>query len=304
MKNKFIEQAAKILQQGGVVSFPTETVYGLGADATNDRAVAKIFSIKNRPAFNPLIVHVRDIAHAKTLVEWNDVAQQLAQKYWPGPLTLVLPQKQGNNISKLVSNNLPTLAVRCPAHPMAQEILQKTNLPLAAPSANLSEHLSPTRADHVQKMLGNKVDLIIDGGACRTGIESTIVDATQSPPILLRHGAISMEDLKIFGVIEKKQSTITAPGQMHRHYAPRTKLRLNAIHVEKNESLLAFGDPLPGAAHTLNLSTEKNIIEAAANLFSMLHDLDQHNTNCIAVQPIPNEGLGVAINDRLTRAAN
>jgi len=296
-----IETAAEYLRAGKLVAFPTETVYGLGADALSDKAVAAIYAAKGRPDFNPLIVHVADVDAAKKYVEWNDTAQMLAGTFWPGPLTLVLSRKKDCAISLLASAGLDTVAIRVPAHPLALALLEKCGLPLAAPSANRSGKISPTLASHVQEELGGKVAMILDGGACGVGIESTIVDVTSAPRIL-RHGKITREMLeKIIPITEQKPNgKILAPGMLESHYAPNAKLRLNATDIREGELLLAFG-AVQNA--TLNLSETANLEEAAANLFKMLRAIDAKNPPAIAVMPIPMEGLGVAINDRLARAA-
>lgn len=296
-----IETAAGHLRAGKLVAFPTETVYGLGADATNDAAVAAIYAAKGRPDFNPLIVHVASSDDAKKYVEWNDTAALLAEKFWPGPLTLVLPRKKDCAISLLASAGLDTVAIRVPAHALAQELLVKTGLPLAAPSANRSGKISPTLAAHVQEELGDKVAMVLDGGACAVGIESTIVDLTGSPRIL-RHGKITREELEKFIPLAEQRADgkILAPGMLDSHYAPNAKVRLNAQEAGEGETLLAFG---AAENATLNLSESGNLEEAAANLFRMLRALDAQNPAAIAVMPIPMQGLGVAINDRLARAA-
>lgn len=315
-----IEDAARALRAGGLVAFPTETVYGLGADATNDSAVAAIYAAKGRPQFNPLIVHVASAEEAKTYVEWNDHAQRLAEQYWPGPLTLVLARKKDCAISLLASAGLDTVAIRVPAHPLARDLLLHTGLPLAAPSANRSGKISPTLASHVAEELGDQVAMVLDGGACEVGIESTIVDVTAAPRIL-RHGKITREELqKLVPLAEQKaDGKILAPGMMESHYAPDATVRLNATEVREGEALLAFGLlPSPsvgdasfslsrmrerGGVRVENLSESGSLEEAAANLFRMLRALDAQKPTGIAVMPIPMEGLGVAINDRLARAA-
>jgi L-threonylcarbamoyladenylate synthase len=299
-----IARAAEILRDGRLVAFPTETVYGLGADATNDRAVACIFEAKGRPRFNPLIVHVRDTGRAHALVEFTPMATALAERFWPGPLTLVLPRKPGCPLSLLVSAGLETVALRVPAHPVAQYLLSETNLPIAAPSANRSGHLSPTTAAHVADDLGERVQLVLDGGATPHGIESTVIGFDSEHAILLRLGAVEREAVEaVIGPLNTPQAGgIVSPGQLASHYAPRAALRLAAYDVQPGEALLAFGPDVPDGAVVRNLSSAGNLTEAAANLFAMLRELDT-GTEQIAVMLIPERGLGEAINDRLRRAA-
>jgi L-threonylcarbamoyladenylate synthase len=304
-----IEQAARVLRAGRLVAFPTETVYGLGAVATNDRAVAAIFAAKGRPRFNPLIVHVTDAAAARTLARWGDVAERLAARFWPGALTLVLPRSAGCPLSLLVSAGGDTVGLRAPAHPVAQALLTATGLPIAAPSANPAGQVSPTTADHVAAGLGARIDLIVDGGPCPIGLESTVLDLTCAPPRLLRPGGITREQLEaVIGPLAAADVTsdtpLRSPGQLASHYAPARPLRLDATAVAPDEALLAFGPRAPkGAAMTLNLSDRGDLEEAAANLFAMLRALDRGEHRAIAVMPIPAHGLGEAIRDRLTRAA-
>jgi L-threonylcarbamoyladenylate synthase len=302
-----ILEAAAILRRGGLVAMPTETVYGLAGDATNDRTVARIFEVKNRPQFNPLIVHVADRAMAETLVTFTASSDQLAERFWPGPLTLVLPRLIGSPISLLASAGLDTIAIRIPAHPVARQLLKHCQLPLAAPSANPSGSLSPTDASHVAATIGDRIDLILDGGPCTIGIESTVLDMTGVMPCILRQGGLPQSDIEaVIGKIASKclSGSMRSPGMMKSHYAPSIGLRMNAATIDPREALLAFGpDPLAGAAATLNLSEKSNLAEAAANLFRMLHRLDDSRYRCIAVMPIPERNLGIAINDRLRRAA-
>lgn len=300
-----IAEACRLLQQGQVVGMPTETVYGLAADATQDHAVARIFDVKNRPTFNPLIVHVASAVEAWSLVEASAENQVLMEMFWPGPLTLVLNRKENSPISLLASGGLETLAIRCPSHPVAGRLIREFGRPLAAPSANRSTHISPTSAPDVAASLGDRVPLILDGGPCEIGLESTILDLSGEAPILLRPGHILKEALEvILGPIEEASAhtAVKAPGMMRRHYAPHRPLRLNAQDCQAGEALLGFGDT--GALPvTLNLSEKGDLTEAAANLFRMMRQLDKDSYTGIAVMPIPSHGLGVAINDRLQRAA-
>jgi L-threonylcarbamoyladenylate synthase len=309
-----IVRAGEIVQAGGLVAFPTETVYGLGADATNDRAVARIFAAKGRPSFNPLIVHVGDLAAAERLATFDARARRLAARFWPGPLTLVLPRAPASPVSRLATAGLETLAVRVPAHPVAAALLAAAARPLAAPSANPSGRLSPTRAAHVAEGLGAAVDFVLDGGACPGGLESTVLDLTGPAPLLLRPGLVAQAALEAAlgaPVAEAPAGDAAAPaspGRLAQHYAPATPLRLDATEVGANEALLAFGPrPPAGAAIALNLSAGGDLVEAAANLFAHLHALDaearRRGLAAIAAMPVPGSGLGAAIRDRLARAA-
>ena len=302
-----IARAAEILSTGGLVAFPTETVYGLGADATNDQAVARIFAAKGRPSFNPLIAHVADTERAFALVEANAPARRLAACFWPGPLTLLLPKRPDCPVSLLATAGLDTLAVRVPAAPVAHAILQSFGGPVAAPSANPAGRLSPTTAAHVAEGLGDRVDLIVDGGSCSVGVESTIVDLTDpATPVLLRPGGIGREALasaigRVSSYRTVNDQTPTAPGQLTSHYAPARPVRLNVLAPEPGEAWLGFGPACSGA--DANLSPSGDTTEAAAHLFAMLRALDRAPFSAIVVAPIPDEGLGEAINDRLHRAA-
>ena len=304
-----IAEAAGILRAGGLVAFPTETVYGLGADATDDAAVAGIFAAKARPSFNPLIVHVADANAAKALVAFTPDAEALAAAFWPGALTLVLPRRADCRISLLCSAGLDSLGVRAPAHPVAQRLLAACGRPLAAPSANRSGRISPTTAAHVAESLGARVPLILDGGPCAGGLESTVLDLTGPRPALLRPGGITEAEIQdVVGPLARVGVSATeqprAPGQLESHYAPSRPLRLEATTVGPKEALVAFGPEVPaGAAATVNLSPSGDLTEAAARLFAALHELDRPELEAIAVMPIPEEGLGRAINDRLRRAA-
>ncbi len=307
-----VDNAVTLWQKGGLVAMPTETVYGLGADATNGEAVARIYSVKSRPQFNPLIIHVADARAACRYVEWNDTADLLADAFWPGPLTMVLKRRPRSRISELVSAGGETLAVRVPSHPVAQQLLQAFNGAIAAPSANRSGRVSPTTAEHVREELAGDMPLIIDGGACEVGLESTVLDVSGEHPVILRSGSVTQEMIeKVLGKKLATQHTPVAPnnaahkspGQLESHYAPSIQVRLNASNVAADEALLAFGAaPLTGAGKTLNLSPSGNLIEAAANLFAYMRALDDTKFRAIAVMPIPNEGIGIAINDRLQRA--
>ncbi len=300
-----LAEAGAILRGGGLVAFPTETVYGLGADATNGRAVAAVFAAKGRPRFNPLIVHVTERAAAEALAEFSPAALALAEAFWPGALTLVLPRRSDCPLSLLVSAGLDTVALRVPSHPLARRLIAEAGRPIAAPSANASGRVSATTAAHVAGELGDRVDMIVDGGAAPLGIESTVIGFAHGRPVLLRPGAITRDAIEaVAGPLGlPSRSGITSPGQLASHYAPRARLRLNARHVEPGEALLAFGSgALAGARSTLNLSATGDLGEAASNLFAMLRALDA-TASAIAVMPIPHRGLGEAINDRLTRAA-
>ena len=301
-----IPQGAKLLREGRLVAFPTETVYGLGANALDEDAVAAIFAAKERPRFNPLIVHVRDRAEADALVHFNAAATALADAFWPGGLTLVLPRREACPLALLVSGGLSTAAIRAPAHPIARALVEAAGVPIAAPSANRAGRISPTRASDVADELAGRVDLILDGGPCPLGIESTVIGFDGKNPILLRPGAIPRERIEnLVGPLRDPGSgTIQAPGMMASHYAPRARLRLNARTVDHNEALLAIGTDFPkGARAVCNLSASSDLREAAANLFSMLRQLDKSGAETIAVMPSPDSGLGEAINDRLARAA-
>ena len=301
-----IAEAAEILRRGGLVAFPTETVYGLGADATDDRAVARVFEAKNRPDFNPLIVHVPDIAAARPLVEWTDAAQALAARFWPGPLSLVLPRLPGCPVSKLAAAGLSTLAIRAPGGAAARALLEKAGRPVAAPSANPAGAVSPTRAEHVVDALGDAVDMVLDDGPCAVGIESTVVDLGGETPALLRPGGLPAEEIEaLIGPLARQDDPATprSPGQLASHYAPALPLRIGG-DPESGEALLSFGPDTPsGAAVERNLSPSGDPVEAAANLFAALHALDRSGCTGIVATPVPETGLGRAIMDRLRRAA-
>ncbi len=293
MGGRAIAEAARLVLAGEPVAIPTETVYGLAADATNAVAVARIYAAKGRPSFNPLIVHVTNLAAAEKLGLFDDAARALAVAHWPGPLTLVVPIQKGAAIARLVTAGLSSIALRVPAHPAMQALLAATGRPLAAPSANASGLISPTRASHVVASLGSRVALVIDGGATQRGIESTIVAATGGPLRLLRRGPIEVEAVHALG------HAIEAPGQLASHYAPAKPLRLDAIEVRDGEYLIGFG----AVAGHISLSERGDPVEAATRLFDLLHDADASTHPRIAVAPIPGDGIAAAIRDRLTRAA-
>lgn len=309
-----IAAAARCLGDGGLVAFPTETVYGLGADATNGAAVARLYAAKGRPSFNPLIAHVASVAAARRLAEFDAAAMRLAS-LWPGPLTLVLPKSPRNDVADLATAGLDTVALRVPQHRIAHDMIVALGKPIVAPSANRSGHVSPTTAEHVRADLAGRIDLIIDGGPTMVGLESTIVACLGETPVLLRPGGIPHAVLeKTLGApiapalppIAGDEAPL-APGQLASHYAPRARLRLDAQDVRPGEALLAFGPTaLPGASQARaarNLSAGGDVMEAAANLFSHLRALDAAGAGTIAVMPVPETGLGEAINDRLRRAA-
>jgi L-threonylcarbamoyladenylate synthase len=304
-----IANAANLLRSGGLVAFPTETVYGLGADATNGEAVARIFAVKGRPRFNPLIAHVADLAAAEKIAVFDERARQLALSFWPGPLTLVLLRRPSSGLSDLMTAGLGTVAVRVPSHPAARALLQAAGVPVAAPSANRSGRVSPTTAAHVAADLGNDIDCILDGGPCDHGVESTVVAFGEDISIL-RPGSVTAEQIEalvggcVRGQALRDGDAPSSPGQLASHYAPRASVRLNATSVAPGEALLAFGpNPLPTAGPLFNLSVSGHLDEAAAKLFAGLRTLDNVGLSCIAVMPIPHVGVGAAINDRLDRAA-
>ncbi|MEZ5810712.1 MAG: L-threonylcarbamoyladenylate synthase [Rhizobiaceae bacterium] len=305
-----VEEAAERLSRGELVAIPTETVYGLAADATNGEAVARIFEAKNRPRFNPLIAHVADRAMAERIARFDALSSLLADRFWPGPLTLVLPLKAGSRISSLVTAGLDTIAVRMPVG-VARDIAARLDRPLAAPSANPSGKLSATTAAAVEAGLGDRISLIVDGGAARIGVESTIVRVADGQLTLLRPGGVPAEDIEAAtGKPVRRSETgaaVEAPGMLASHYAPAARLRLEIASVRPGEALLAFGphraNGVEKAMATRNLSAGGDLREAAANLFAHLHELDASGAATIAVEPVPGDGLGAAINDRLARAA-
>lgn len=304
-----IADAGQMIRDGRLVAFPTETVYGLGADATNGEAIARVFEAKGRPRFNPLIVHVPDLSVARRLGHFSPAAESLARSFWPGALTLVVPLAEGSSVSPLATAGLDTVAIRVPAHPVAQALLRAAGRPLAAPSANRSGHVSPTTARHVAEDLGDKVAVILDGGPAWHGLESTIVRATDQTLALLRPGAVPASDIEALAgtPLERGLKVDTArpdaPGQLASHYAPRAHLRLDATEALPGEALLAFGPACPSTGMVINLSPSGDLVMAAANLFSSLRAFDVAGMERVAVMPIPPRGLGEAINDRLVRAA-
>jgi L-threonylcarbamoyladenylate synthase len=310
-----IARAADMLRAGGLVAFPTETVYGLGADATNGQAVAAIFAAKGRPHFNPLIVHYRCTEAAAVDIAFSATARTLAAAFWPGGLTLVLPREPGSRIAQLAGAGLETLAVRVPAHPVAQALLEATGTPIAAPSANRSGQVSPTTAAHVLDGLDGRIGLVLDGGACRVGLESTVLDATADPLTLLRPGAIPVEAIEaVVGPVRRPLpigtpagAGLRSPGLLVSHYAPDLPVRLEARAAGPDEALLAFGPVPSGASLVFQLSAARDLAEAASNLFAGLRWLDAEGRARglvrIAAMPVPPHGLGLAINDRLRRAA-
>lgn len=315
-----LAEAASLLEADRLVAFPTETVYGLGANALSDQAVSGIFEAKGRPSFNPLILHCYSLEQVSRYAELNERAEKCAQHFWPGPLTLILRQKAHNNVSQLATAGLETVAIRVPDHPIAQKLLRKLDFPLVAPSANRSGTVSPTAPAHVVESLGGRVDMILAAGNTKIGLESTILDLSGDTPVILRPGHITQELLEqvleqkiAYAELDKKDRPVS-PGQLLKHYAPETPVRLNAIDLKPGEALLAFGstkfmgihgggkaDDLPETMRR-NLSKTQDLEEAAANLFRMLRELDKPAHQAIAVMAIPQNGIGFAINERLKRA--
>lgn len=317
-----LQEAADIIKKGGIVAIPTETVYGLGCNALDTVAVQSVFTAKGRPAINPLIIHVSAIADAHKIAHLSPLAQEIATHFWPGPLTMVLPRRENSGISDLCTAGLDTIAIRFPEHDVARKIIQMAGVPVAAPSANASGSISPTSPRHVHDSLGDKVNMILAGGACKAGLESTVVDATTDVPVILRYGVVTKESIQGAlgvdvrdGVANDQNADIKSPGQLLKHYAPTIPLRMNAIDVDADEALLAFGGTkfmgikTGGAVSAFpedqikNLSESADLEEAAKNLFSYMRDLDSDKFKGIAVMNIPNEGVGMAINDRLFRAS-
>ncbi|MBE6449411.1 MAG: threonylcarbamoyl-AMP synthase [Alphaproteobacteria bacterium] len=299
-----IKKAALLLKDGQLVAFPTETVYGLGADATNDTAVASIYEKKGRPSFNPLIAHVDGIEMAKQYVQITPVAKKLIENFWPGPLTLVLKRKKTCKVSLLASAGLDTLAIRCPNNHIALELISEFGKPVVAPSANKSGRISPTTAKHIFDDYGNEAPFTLDGGPCQVGVESTVLLCEEDKIAVLRYGGLAIEEIEnLIGPVirpEKDENAPHSPGQLKSHYAPSLPVRINAIEAFEGEALLGFGK---SDSAVLNLSEKEDLTEAAANLFAMMHMLDNPKYTGIAVMPIPMQGLGLAINDRLKRAS-
>jgi L-threonylcarbamoyladenylate synthase len=313
--NDVIQRAAEIIRKGGIVAFPTETVYGLGADAFNPLAVARIFEVKRRPYFDPLIVHISNPANVEKLAkEIPSIAKKLTERFWPGPLTVVLSKEE--DIPDIVTAGLPTVGIRMPSHPMALSLIKESRCPIAAPSANLFGYLSPTTAEHVREQLGDQVDLILDGGPCPVGVESTIISFLEEGPRLLRPGGVSLEEIEsIVGKVEISpigEGRPSAPGMLSRHYAPRTPILLDwdeknlDLLEDKNIGLLAFQEPKNYLKfHSIEVLSKKgDIREAAANLFAAIRRLDAMDLDLILAEPIPEIGLGRAIMDRLRRASS
>jgi len=304
-----ITEAARLLKAGGLVAFPTETVYGLGADATNAAAIAKLYAAKGRPSFNPLIAHVADAEAAMREGVFSAAAKKLAERFWPGPLTLVVPIATASRISDLARAGLRTIGLRVPAHPVARALLAAVRRPIAAPSANRSGHVSPVSADHVLDDLGQKIALVLDSGPCRVGIESTIVACLDERPRLLRPGGIARQAIeealgeRLVVIDGRAAGGPIAPGMLHSHYAPRAALRLDATALEPGEAGLDFGGRFPPGGNVLDLSPRGDTLEAAANLYSYLRRLDASGADAIAIAPIPAVGSGEAVRDRLQRAA-
>ncbi|ABV75538.1 hypothetical protein A1C_06575 [Rickettsia akari str. Hartford] len=309
-----VSKAVQFIKSGKVVVFPTETVYGIGADATNNEACLKIFQFKNRPASNPLIVHVFSIEQAKEIGEFNDLAIKIAEKFWSGPLSIVVPLKENANIAPSAAAGLNTIALRIPSYPVALELIRQSGVPIAAPSANPSNYISPTNAEHVTKHFKDNQEIFIlapEIYQSEYGLESTIIDTTTATPTILREGFITVEILeevlRVKVLKASETSAIKAPGMLAKHYSPKVPIRLNAINLEYNEISVNFGNSNLTGRFSLNLSTKGNLIEAAANLYAYLRILDDyaaaHDVSGIAVAPIPQENIGAAINDRLKRAA-
>ena len=310
-----LKEAGKAIRRGELVAFPTETVYGLGADATNDQAVANIYKAKGRPSNNPLIVHITSMQQAFEYGNFDARAKALAAKFWPGPMSLIVPRAEDCPLSTLVSAGGRSVALRMPAHPISRQLLEAAQVPVAAPSANLSGGISPTLPEHVKQSLGDKIYMLIDGGACLVGIESSVISAMPNDRIkILRPGSIDATALSeiIKGDITAEQISknsdelLISPGLLSSHYAPKVSLRMNATAAKKSEAYLAFGEQIAPNAYMLNLSKKADLNEAAHNLFAMLTKLDLYcskNGLTIAVAPIPNQQIGIAINDRISRAA-
>ncbi len=301
-----ITKAADVIKNGGLVAFPTETVYGLGANVYLSNAVARIFSAKQRPKFDPLISHIADINFLPEYAQTDDRAMNIARHFWPGPLTLILKRKDSNPAIDLACSGLPNIAVRMPSHPVALQLIKESGVPIVAPSANKFKSISPTTAYHVQESLGDKVDMILDGGQCAVGVESTIIDVTGKQVVMLRAGGTTLEALEDFLneqvlISHGDPNQPSAPGQLLKHYAPSKPLRINAASRQKGEFYIGFGDV---SASDINLSPTGNLEEAASRLFAFLRFADrQPGYTGICMSPIPKKGLGLAINDRIQRAA-
>ena len=309
--DKLIQKAYELLSDGQLLAIPSETVYGLGADATSDSAISKIYKLKKRPHINPLILHVSSIKMVEQFAETNALFYSLAKYFWPGPLTIILNQRKNNNISKLATSNLSSVAVRFPDNKIFQNIIERFNNPIAAPSANISGNISPTDPYHVYEDFGKEIELIIDGGQSEKGIESTVIDIRSKKIVILRHGPITKKMIKnrVDCKIEKNvnNKNISSPGQMFKHYSPSKKLIINSIKPTNNCSFLGFSNIMPDENFNgiaLNLSNDGNLDEAASNLFRMLRFLDKTDTKEIVVAPIPNKDVGLAINDKLKRASS
>ena len=309
-----LEQAGALLRKGGLVAFPTETVYGLGADATQATAIAALYAAKGRPQFNPLISHVATLDQARAEGILNASALKLAERFWPGPLTLVVPRHPAGQVCDLACAGLASIGLRLPSHPIARYLIEKAGRPIAAPSANRSGHISPTTPDHVWDDLNTRIDAVLEGFASPVGVESTIIACLDDSPVMLRHGGITREmiaDCLGYDISDSHQTADTtkplAPGMLDSHYAPNAKVRLGAITVSAGEAVLLFGADKPAGileeTIRLNLSPRGDLTEAAANLYAYLRRLDRHDITGIAVMPIPDNDLGAAINDRLRRAA-
>lgn len=306
--NTHLDLAINALNSNQAIAVPTETVYGLAANATSDEAISAIYKIKGRPSYNPLIIHIKSAGEATKYAYLNENAKKLMVHFWPGPLTLILPRKENTGLSVKATANLETIALRCPAHPVMHKLLSRISYPLAAPSANLSGTISPTTAQHVHQGLAEQIDIILAGGKTKIGLESTILDLSTDHPKILRPGSVSQQDIEdIIGAIDVKEDSsaiIKAPGMLKSHYAPNLPIRLNAQFPIEGEAFLAFGPLLKEYGdRCLNLSPDNDLDEAAQNLFDMMHQLDDLKYTGIAIMPIPEIGIGIAINDRLKRAA-
>ncbi|MCE2928158.1 MAG: threonylcarbamoyl-AMP synthase [Candidatus Caenarcaniphilales bacterium] len=307
LRSNQIDKAAELILAGEIVAIPTETVYGLAGLACNDNSIKKIYDIKGRPSFNPLISHYADLDSIIKDVVVNQIAFKLLELYSPGPITLVLPKTSKSRINALATADLSSAAIRIPKHPMTRELLTQVNLPVVAPSANASNKLSPVTADHVRKSLGEKINWILDAGQTEIGLESTVIEVFDETISILRPGAITLEMLaKEFKIIDKQSNIIKSPGMLEKHYSPKCPLRLGYENPKKNEGLIAFGNYQDNGlfAKVINISINANVEEAAHNLFDALHKLEDSGVDSIAIMPIPLTGIGLALNDRLKRAAS